>query len=673
MTTIFRMMRLATVLFAVVAFFAGNANAQGACPDDGKVRAACTKELRIWNNTDSTIYAVLQGSKQLTDALNCTLADKGGGDVWLQAALGDTKDCHRVNNTYFAYINPRVGIPPNSFVSVNVPWWSKRKPGAPDLYIDWWRGARVFIFDDQNALNDSYRILKKTPQVEMATNSPVVACNRKAEGNTCRPGQLEIYQVTQEAEIAATTPFQLNEFTFADVTAVTDNGTAGGAFVDFNQNYNVSNVDQAYLPVAIQPVREPADIGYMGTTMSVKKFRQQLAAFTGADINPKKPTKWPIYNNPTVRGQPLYPKAGIRVPSTQTVLDFYMNPGFFPPPSGAPLLIPANNPPPLIDNLLNQWTNCTAADPRGCPDAKIYQEINQAFADSYAVYLKRCKNVPDFLKPVAGTNPPAPTLFAFLRFVYGWVPFNTCDPAVTVPDLPTINQSRAPIDYINVQYNYLDHSLVAKQWFNAYAQLIHGDVAAGGLAANAYAFSIDDHSSFQSNNGGSTPGGLILAVGGDNGLPNKTQIPPPVPPVYRKFGFSVSLGAPSAGGAQWERYGICNDSVTTLFPGSADGAYAIGLDPAFEKISADNPCPITLTDTKKRKYQLVVLKAKVPPDPIWPDFKASAGRNFDPKVVKCPALDGFVPPDQWCNFLNETADPTQKPPVYDIGTRGPLN
>jgi hypothetical protein len=234
--------------------------------------------------------------------------------VWLQAALGDNSKCYPVKNDYYVYINPTTGIPKNSVASVNLPWWSKTVAPTPDLYVDWWRGGRIIIFDDQTALNDSYLQLQGTPQVKFATGSPRVSCKSVA-GNKCLPGQLQIFQVPAAAEIATKSPAQLNEFTFADVKAVTGGGTSGGEFLDLNQGYNVSNVDQVYLPVAIEPVRLPADIGYMGTVAGLTTFRNTLKTFTGADLNPTNPPYWPIYNNPLFKGKPLYPNAGIRVPS----------------------------------------------------------------------------------------------------------------------------------------------------------------------------------------------------------------------------------------------------------------------------------------------------------------------------------------------------------------------
>jgi hypothetical protein len=669
------LMALLSVFAVASASAAYAAKAKPPCPDDGRNRKFCTKEIRIWNNTPGTIYVILQGSIQKTDALNCPLSSgpDGGGDVWLQAALGDTTRCFRVRHDYYVYVNPRTGIPPNSFVSLNVPWWSKRAPpDSGDAYIDWWRGGRVVIFDDKNALNDSYSKLNGKPEVVMASGSPTVTCRRVAN-NACNARQLQIFEVTPEAAIAAHTPFQLNEFTFADVKIVSPDGKSGGEFIGFNQNYNVSNVDQVYLPIAIEPVREPADIGYMGTIMSVDKFRKQLEAFTGADVNPANPAKWPIYNNPTIKGKPLYPNAGIRVPSTLAVFNYYMNPSTFRVGNqDVPEIIPAK-PPQLVQDIMDQWTACTTTG-RRCPQSKIYQEINAVFAQSYAFYIAHC-NPPDFLKPVAGTNPPAPTLFAYLRFVHGWVPFNT---GCAVPELPTADQppagSRAPVDYIKVQYNYEIPALNPNQWFNPYTQFIHGDVRQGGLSASAYAFSIDDHASFQNNSGGSLSGGLIIAVGGDNGLQNKTQMPPPVPPVYKYFTFTVALGAPpKVNPVLWDKYGICNDNATTKFPPVPPGfSYNIGVDPSEIDISLTNPCLITLTDTNNRKYQFNVLKAGVPPKPIWPDFAPLQG--FDPKVLDCPAGKGIVPPGDWCVFTNETskAGIRPEPPQYSLSTRQPI-
>jgi hypothetical protein len=652
----------------------GSAHAQVAhpCPDDASWNppgspAGCTKEIRIWNNTDRPIYVVLQASIQQQIALgNCPK-----GDVWLQRALDNTNNCYPVNNDYQVYVNPKTGIPPGRFAALNVPWWSRAMPGAADPYVDWWRAGRIIIFDGKAALDDSYGEAQKTPTAGFATAG--VTCKGNTVGNapdSCRPDELQIYQVSASslAQVNSQTPFQLNEYTFADVGEVTDNGADGGELFSLNQNYNVSNVDQVYLPLALEPIRETppynvANIGYMGTTISVADFRERLAGFAGTGAGGTNPANWPIYNNPVVDGKPKYPDAGIRVPSTYSVLAFYTNPSYFKAPLNmTPTIIPST-PPALVKDLMTQWTTCTTTGVN-CPESSWYQLVNQVFLNSYEWYITHTAApdncvIPSFLAPVT-SNPPMPALNAYLSYIYGWVPFNFGCKAPDLPtaDLPPNQLGKAPIDYIALQYNY-EKLANKKQWFNPYTQFIHADAAQGGLAANAYAFSIDDSASVQNNPGD----GLIFAVGGDNGLPNKTQVPPPVPVYYPYYDFVIGLGSPGAQ-AKWAKYGLCSADATRPFP-NADGGYSIGVNPDLYTF----PCTITFTDTENRKYQIKVLTAKVPPLPIWEPWDQT---GFDPKVMACPTGTGVVPPDQWCSFTNETARPTPPPPFYNLSARAPL-
>jgi len=640
------------------------------CPDDGgNFPPRCTKEIRIYNNTSAPIWPVIQASIQLTDAINCPKIDKdSGGDVWLQRALGNTNKCFAVKNDYYAFVNPGVGIPANSFVSVGLPWWSKTGSG-PDLYIDWWRAGRVMLFDDKAAQVEIYNKTKAIPVV-FAGGSPKPSCKTNIAGSLCN--QLQIFRVPSGNGIAAHLPIQLNEYTFADIAPLPppDNGR----FVDYNQNYNVSNVDQVYLPVAIEPVRIPADVGYLGTTMSIQDFRTQLTAFAN--------TGWPTYNNPIVKGAKMYPSAGIRVPSAQSVMGFYMDPGKF-PDGTTPIIVP-KAPPELVQDMLDQWTDCTAGNPQQCTalQAGYYKAVNTVFLDNYKTYLNTCPDskVPDYLKKVT-SNPPAPKLTAFLTFIYGWVPFNVACPN---KELPVANDqppgSRSVIDYTNqMQYNYQSLGKARQsQWFNPYTQLIHDPVNKGGLAASSYAFSIDDHVSFLSNDGGSLPGGLILAVGGSKGLKNGSQHVPPVPEVHKWYDFSIGLGDPGTG-PFWKQYGICSDTAGTFFPPETKKGWVIGIDPAITKI---NDCAITFQDSKDRKYRLVIQKATppgttLPQKAIWRAWDPQTSpTRFDPQVVSCPTVDGFVPPASWCNHGNETSKPATvqtNPGFYTIGLPPPVN
>lgn len=88
--TIFRtcMICIATFLALLVASYVGNANAQpvpnpNVCadiPPGSPDPVLCTKEIRIVNNTEATIYVVLQGSIQQQAALGtCPITSSGEG------------------------------------------------------------------------------------------------------------------------------------------------------------------------------------------------------------------------------------------------------------------------------------------------------------------------------------------------------------------------------------------------------------------------------------------------------------------------------------------------------------------------------------------------------------------------------------------------------------------
>lgn len=648
-----RVVSIVALLFLLVGGHAGNARAQEPlpCPDKqaSSLPAHCTKEIRIWNNLGEghKIYVVWQGSKQLQLAIGCP-----EGDVWLQRALDDTTKCYPVKNTYLAFINPSTGIENGKFVSINVPWWSKNEPdAAADQYVDWWRAGRIYIFDDQAALNDSYNDPGKT-LARLVTPGP--SCSTIAE-NTCRAGELKIYKVPDgsSALIGDHTPFQLNEITFADIGSVPD---TGGKFISLNLNYNVSYVDQIYLPLAIGPIRATKDIGYMGTTTDVDKFRTAMKTFS------ENGAKWPVYNNPNNK----YPKAGIRLPSALAGFNFYMEPTVAPDQS--PIIIPAS-PPTVFEGVRKNWQDCTAASPVNCPQSAMYQPINQAFLNSYATYIGNCAKIPSYLARQPDSNPPIPSNpYAFLRFVHGWVPFNV---SCAEPDLPTANSppkdlGNAPINYIALQYNWEQAKVTPDRWFNPYTQFIHGV-----LNANSYAFSIDDAASVANVAGD----GLIFAIGGKKGLENDTQYPPPLPTYYEWYSFSVSLGS---GGPGWKSYQLCapgdqpaNESMFPPVSQSPKSPPGWGMNPVLYHF----PCTITLTDNMDTKYQFKILQAGIPPKPIWPPkpmWSPQPPGVFDQNVVSCPDVQPFVKPQDWCAHINEVATPATPPtpPHYSLSLPG---
>lgn len=685
----------------------------------------CYKEIRVVNNMNKVIYVVIQGSQQQNPAIGCAK-----GDVWLQRALNDTKNCYAVNSDYYAYINPKRGIKPGETISVSVPWYSKPKPTKADPsldpYIDWWRGGRIYIFDDQVALNESYSVNagRQSNNIDFLPG-PTVKCNpapaaapRVKVTNVCAANELTVYRAKPDladSQIQEHTPYQLNEWTFADVTAVEN----GGTLITLNVNYNVSNVDQVYLPVAVQAITPGFTIGYLGTTSTVKDFQSAITRFIGPVTDPKTKKKiynWPIYNNPIVSGKKMYPVAGIRVPSTLLAYNFFMNPSYidgkdgskgqkgvyWPTLMSSPAPAPTDPRPVYIQNITNNWNTCTGgkATTKTCPKAALYAPIKTAFDYSYQQYLKNCwkgaGNSPPFMAPAKAGDPNSPpkNQDMYLRFVHGWVPIrlgNIKGPKIDctvadVPELPLVSDppagvSKPPntwgnaiVNYMNIQYDWQTWKIKKPYQFNPYTQFIHDSLANGGLDAAAYAFSIDDHASFRGDPGT----GLIFAVGGGSGLPNPKPAPPPIPQKYDWYTASLNLGAPYQGTGRtdtWNQYAICDGKLKD-FPNPAAGTI-IGLDPTT--ITA--PCTIVLTassrdlTTKKTTKKTLKITLKQmngtgnPPYAIWNKKTTSTG--FDAKVLSCSGDTAF------CSQINEMGVPYDKskpqtPPNYSIFTPPPF-
>jgi len=454
----------------------------------------------------------------------------------------------------------------------------------------------------------------------------------------------------------------LNEYTLASVDPVE-------GLTNFNVNYNVSNVDQVYLPVAMEPMvnadknNRTNTPGYLGTTLEVKVVRKRLMDFTGAtgDVHdPKNPKNWPIY---TVQkdgsGGLLYPDAGIRVPGANNVFQFLAQPEINVTPSkltpsprcAAPDCIPTMSNGPVwsgtkfVDGMIMQWMTCTLFPTKeNCPQSGLYLAVNSAFQTNYKDLYAECgKSFPTWLAPVGNSIPPLPNLYAFLQFVYGWVPFNVVCGGIELPTGPT------PREYIMLSDNFQKirgtPAAEGEKIFNRYAQLIHGAPDGTpkvhfGLDAAAYAYSIDDQSSFLSK-----PGvGLIFAVGKEVGLPNPDQFifPTPLDPAHD---IQVILGGPIGTAPGWVAYDLCVDPTVAAVPGrsftipsptDADGGqrFSVPTDiPAIWHV----PCYLTILDSANKIYQIEVLQTLDKKLNTWAQFNSPENNGgFDLSVMACP-------------------------------------
>jgi hypothetical protein len=438
------------------------------------------KTIAIYNNSNETIYPVLE-----TPII--------GVDLWLQAEFATTntaQDLYPHTEIYRVYINPSGGVAPNSSVIINVPFYSQLvsnpSPSLNNQYINWWNGARIYIYDDQTALTIAYN------QDQSNLISPITP------GVSCQSSSYEPLNIfSSTVGLPLNDPYQLTEYTFANINTQTVPYQISTNYVD----YDISYVDHAYLPVAIEPYGNNS-VGYTGTVNNVTSFRSILNQFA---MN----TRWPQYVQ-----TPQYPN--IRLPGAYNLF------------IGADIA-PQNSLP--EQNMQSLWTNCTSNSDNNSALCQNINIVADLFNENYTNYL----NYP------CSSHLPL-TLILMLQHVYGWVPFNECPSGGidnALYNTPGANYNQAATAYKALQYSYLTNP---GNPFNPYVELIHGQ---NYLNMDAYAYSIDDAVGNINTEGS----GMIIAIGGSTGLPNQN-------PYNSSTPINVNLGAPSSSGPFWSSYGI---------------------------------------------------------------------------------------------------------------------
>jgi hypothetical protein len=585
----------------------------------------CQKKITIWNNTDTAIYAAIQAGAQ-------------NPDPWLQALFGNNQQSYAETHLSRVYINLTTGgIPAHGYVRVTVPWFSHLQNDT-DQYADWFNGGRVIIFDMQAAAERAHMQDIDHP-LTLAGDSPQFSCDN------CNPADpLTLYSDTVEF-VPATTPFQLIEYTFFNVE--TPSGQPpyiGGTRV----NYNTSYVDQLYLPTALAPCErepvntpcqaDPSAVGYLGTIEDLGTFRRNVKKWFDK-------VGWVRYNSD------LDDSSRPRIPSPYNVITDRVNVSH-----GQPSVFTDLPNDSWIWDMINLWNTCTVDHPNSndCPQAQLYKELNDFFIANYNTYYNNGMQPPGcnlggWPRPTpspspCGSPPCAPVPLETMQYAYGWAAFNAGCPASFNALGSTPSYTQVQFDYVHyLQYNF--NKAIRVKPFNPYVQLVHDDAYAD---ANSYAFSIDDAAGFQSKDGE----GLIIAVGGSNGLPNPNRIP--LDPDFTKD-FEMILGdSIGAHAAPWAKYGVCKDTADQDFPPLPPNARVdtphLVVD--TEKNHIDRiPCTITVQDADNNIYQFTVKKPVHPPD-SWPAFQAMGRNHHDPNILTCN------PGNTWCNNINETAVPT---------------
>jgi hypothetical protein len=247
-----------SLLFSLAMFFyAGALNSQ--TEDSENPKEIPHKYLTLFNNMDQTMYIIIQSSQNSVDE-------------WLQGYFKVTKNRlpaepfpHK--KLYRVYVNGTEGIPPSSSVKINLPFFSKLvpnpSPSAPDQYVNWWNGVRIYVYDNHEDFLKAYNEDKENV---VTPSSAGPSC----EEGSCPPMPLYSGHVglTEQAHS------QLAEYTFSNVVKGPKAYSIDYDFVD----YDISYVDHAYLPIAIEPSGNPY-IGYTGSVSTKAAFVKSLEDF----------------------------------------------------------------------------------------------------------------------------------------------------------------------------------------------------------------------------------------------------------------------------------------------------------------------------------------------------------------------------------------------------------
>ena len=487
-----------------------------------------TKTITFYNNSNiETLYPVIQAPIINGPTLK---GKKVVRDLWMQAQFDVSDLDDRVFNTtllYKIYVNKVHGILPHHSVTIQIPFYTELLPVTEadlgkkdDQFVDWWNAMRVFVFDGHDAVQAAYdySVSRKGEVIPPIPVIPVAGATLPSCGiasTDCEPLVIKGYVNGFPSSV----PAQLVEYTFGAAE-----GPPLAKILKIDRtivNYNISGVDQVYLPAAIgaHGNSSPANT-YLGSTEPLAAFRSGLHKF--ADHGALWPVYVPAYYDAKHPTQPLIePAPGHKayplpqIPSTNTVYaESFRDPPPAPPVLSSDTLQGIGELGEVGQDTLNLWNRCTTTTAGSGATCREIKSVNDFFIADYRACFP------------GEELPPA---HEFLRDVYGWVQFQKC----ATPLAKAKGYVEAIETYCTLQYNFFDHAVRAEDVFNPYVALVHKT-----LASNAYAFSIDDAVSFKS-----IPGdGVIITIAGEHGLQNKTQTPLPTASTYKSYCRNANSG-----------------------------------------------------------------------------------------------------------------------------------
>ncbi|WP_018300731.1 hypothetical protein [Fangia hongkongensis] len=462
-----------------------------------------TKVVVLYNSDAThTIYPVIETSRKIKDVI----AHIDNPDTWLMTYFGHQKTAPiYTSGVYRVYVGGLKGIAPHHYAMVAVPLYSefKEKQKNNDLYIDWWRGTRIYMYDNPSVvlvrMGQQDKALAKNTFVSALQDTRVCEIGRDVSG--CHNVKSVVYQDKLNTSFPNNDPMQLIEYTF---------GSDGGNNYKWNAipvDYDISYVDNIYLGLALGRVNYlDRTLGWVGTDMPISTFQDKIK--NSLLMNPNTDDLWPKYIDSERIEKSLKnhnERAQIKVPSLAVALqDLH---------AGLPIHEKASN---GLNFQLNRkandghWVNTSLSS-----QWQFIKDIQNAWRQ--AINTRDGKIIWDAFEKNYNKNCPNSqkqlTLSFALTRIIGFVDFANC------------------MDEKQKSYNYpLPDSKTpeGKALINAYHRIMYANPALNPWVAfihqqmglkYAYGFSIDD----AYGNVETIGDGVVVDVSGNDGLENHDQ------------------------------------------------------------------------------------------------------------------------------------------------------
>jgi hypothetical protein len=651
-------MLTAFLALAYLALGGGRATAQVIDCTNGSPGPNMT--IVIYNNSvDFNIYPVL-----FAGAASAT-------DQWMQACF--KIPANQIQPTdYFPY--PRAseyrmyvnccapgenGIPPKGSVTITLPFYSplveQIDPKGTAQFIDWWQGGGINVYRGPSNGGTRPPPILQSHWTDDTNPNNGRGVAPSSNPPTCSGRGCSLHFFISPSSIATWEPQQLIEYTLGAAPTDTQRTSDTDPFylwVPDNVDYDVSNVNYAFMPAAIEPdgnslIGTCCAIGWVGSTASITTINNALHNWRASSLG----TDWPFYVD---QSSTTNPKATVplKVPSA---LEIFLNYNSFNDTSN---YSPAPSQSPPIMRMKTLWEDCNNLGKTYniCGNIKDVTALIQA---NYNNYVNVYKTDPDtWENKWKCTAPPVTqTEQLMLAHLYGWGPFNADSGCAATVNLLEQTPNYTDAQYANVKGKYdqlqywFDFSTDDYgQWsdstkpdygqFDPYVALVHGEEYMS--APYTYAYSVDDAVGNMQTDGT----GLIIAVGGPQNLPNPNHVTPQVQ-------FTFGYESPYAGGITFSQYSRCITAANTdtvsyytsfVVPQGVDGSAN----------SVEN-CQITLLDSKNRSYTFKLKGFPTDfPKPVegqenWPDAQQIAAINQ--QFIDCSGNTNQDVLLSWCQLI----------------------